>query len=55
VAGVVQSPSGRRWVLVAMVNHPRAAEARPVLEALTQWVFNDAGSPETAGQDSAQP
>jgi len=55
VAGVVQSPSGRRWVLVAMVNHPRAAEARPVLEALTQWVFNDAGSSDPAGQDSAQP
>lgn len=42
VAGYVLSNSGLRYVLVAVVNHPNAGAARPVLEALTQWVARDA-------------
>ncbi len=42
VAGYVLSNSGRRYVLVAIVNHPQAAAARPALEALVQWTLRDA-------------
>lgn len=38
IAGVVDAQSGRRYVLVAIVNHPNAAAARPALEALVDWV-----------------
>jgi D-alanyl-D-alanine carboxypeptidase/D-alanyl-D-alanine-endopeptidase (penicillin-binding protein 4) len=37
VAGYVDAKDGRRWVLVAIVNHPQASAARPVLEALIDW------------------
>lgn len=42
LAGVVDAPSGRRWVLVAVVNHPQAQGGRGVLEALLRWVAQDA-------------
>jgi D-alanyl-D-alanine carboxypeptidase/D-alanyl-D-alanine-endopeptidase (penicillin-binding protein 4) len=38
IAGVVDGQSGRRYVLVALVNHPNAGAARPALEALVDWV-----------------
>lgn len=38
IAGYVDAPSGRRWVLVALVNHPNAAAARQALERLVEWV-----------------
>ena len=41
VAGYVLGNSGRRHVLVAMVNHPQASAARPVLDALLQWAAQD--------------
>ena len=41
VAGYLLAPSGRRYVLVGIVNHPNAAAARPALEALIQWSAND--------------
>jgi D-alanyl-D-alanine carboxypeptidase/D-alanyl-D-alanine-endopeptidase (penicillin-binding protein 4) len=41
VAGYVLAASGRRYVLVAIINHPRAPDARPALEALLQWVLRD--------------
>lgn len=42
LGGIVDAPSGKRWVLVAMVNHAQAQGARPVLEALLRWVAQDA-------------
>ena len=42
VAGYVLSNSGRRYVLVAIVNHAQAGAARPALEALVQWTMRDA-------------
>jgi D-alanyl-D-alanine carboxypeptidase/D-alanyl-D-alanine-endopeptidase (penicillin-binding protein 4) len=42
VAGYVLADSGRRYVLVAIVNHPRALVARPVLDALVRWTMRDA-------------
>ncbi len=41
LAGYVLSNSGRRYVLVAVVNHPQAGAARPALDALVQWVLRD--------------
>ncbi|MEY2810555.1 MAG: hypothetical protein RLZ66_2066 [Pseudomonadota bacterium] len=38
VAGYVDGQDGRRWVLVAIVNHPQASAARPVLDAVIDWV-----------------
>ena len=37
IAGYVLGNDGRRWVLVALVNHDHAAAARPALEALIDW------------------
>ena len=42
IAGIVDAPSGRRWVVVAVINHPQAGAARPVLDALLRWVAQDA-------------
>lgn len=42
LAGYVLSDSGRRYVLVAMINHPHANAARPALDALVQWTMRDA-------------
>jgi D-alanyl-D-alanine carboxypeptidase/D-alanyl-D-alanine-endopeptidase (penicillin-binding protein 4) len=41
VAGYVLSNSGRRFVLVAIINHPNANAARPALDALVQWTLRD--------------
>ena len=38
VAGFVDGASGKRWVLVAVLNHPHANAARPALDALIDWV-----------------
>lgn len=37
IAGYVLGSDGRRWVLVALVNHERAGAAKPALEALIDW------------------
>lgn len=49
IAGYVLAGSGRRYVLVAIVNHPNATAARPALEALVQWTTNDPTSPTPPG------
>jgi serine-type D-Ala-D-Ala carboxypeptidase/endopeptidase (penicillin-binding protein 4) len=41
LAGYVLGASGKRYVLVAMINHPNAGAARPALDALVQWTIND--------------
>lgn len=41
LAGVVDGDSGRRHVVVAVVNHPQAEAARPLLEALVAWAQHD--------------
>jgi D-alanyl-D-alanine carboxypeptidase/D-alanyl-D-alanine-endopeptidase (penicillin-binding protein 4) len=41
LAGVVHGNSGKRYVLVAMVNHTNASAARPALDALIDWVARD--------------
>ena len=41
VAGYVLGASGRRQVVVAIINHPNANAARPALDALVQWAAQD--------------
>lgn len=48
LAGIVDAPSSKRWVLVAIVNHPQAHAGRGVLEALLRWVAQDAPEGKTA-------
>jgi D-alanyl-D-alanine carboxypeptidase/D-alanyl-D-alanine-endopeptidase (penicillin-binding protein 4) len=31
--------SGRRQVVVMLVNHPSAAESQPAMDALLRWVY----------------
>ena len=41
VAGYVHAASGKRYVLVAIANHPQAAAARLAIEALVDWTARD--------------
>ena len=41
VAGFVQADSGRRYILVAVINDPNAGAAHPVLDAAIDWVERD--------------
>jgi D-alanyl-D-alanine carboxypeptidase/D-alanyl-D-alanine-endopeptidase (penicillin-binding protein 4) len=40
-AGYVHGASGRRYVVVAVANHPNAAGVRPALDALVDWAARD--------------
>jgi D-alanyl-D-alanine carboxypeptidase/D-alanyl-D-alanine-endopeptidase (penicillin-binding protein 4) len=40
VAGFVLASGGKRYVLVAIVNHPNADAARPALDALIEWTLD---------------
>jgi D-alanyl-D-alanine carboxypeptidase/D-alanyl-D-alanine-endopeptidase (penicillin-binding protein 4) len=42
VAGYVLADSGRRYVVVAVVNHANASAARPALDAIAEWAASDA-------------
>ncbi len=44
VAGYALSNSGKRYTVVALINHPNAHAARPALDAVVQWVLRDAPS-----------
>jgi D-alanyl-D-alanine carboxypeptidase/D-alanyl-D-alanine-endopeptidase (penicillin-binding protein 4) len=41
VAGYVLGASGRRYVLVAIINHPNAGAAKAALDALIEWTARD--------------
>ena len=43
VAGYVLGATGRRYVVVAIVNHANANAARPALDALVEWASDDLG------------
>ncbi len=38
IAGIVHGSGGRRYVVIALVNHPNAGATRPAMEALVEWV-----------------
>jgi D-alanyl-D-alanine carboxypeptidase/D-alanyl-D-alanine-endopeptidase (penicillin-binding protein 4) len=46
VAGYVLANSGRRYVVVAIANHPDAGAARPAFDALIDWAVDDAPHPD---------
>jgi D-alanyl-D-alanine carboxypeptidase/D-alanyl-D-alanine-endopeptidase (penicillin-binding protein 4) len=48
IAGYVLADSGKRYVVVAIVNHANAGAARPAFDALVRWAAGDA-RPETTG------
>ena len=50
IAGYVLAASGRRLVVVAMINHPNANAARPVFDALVHWAAHEAGTPAPASE-----
>ncbi|NRF66704.1 D-alanyl-D-alanine carboxypeptidase/D-alanyl-D-alanine-endopeptidase [Aquincola sp. S2] len=39
IAGFALGHNGRRWIVVAIVQHANAGQARPALDALVQWVI----------------
>jgi serine-type D-Ala-D-Ala carboxypeptidase/endopeptidase (penicillin-binding protein 4) len=41
VAGYVHAANGRRYVLVAIANHPNAPAVRPAIDALVEWAVKD--------------
>ena len=41
VGGVVHAQSGKRYVLVAIINHPNANAARSAIDALVTWTAKD--------------
>ncbi len=45
VAGYVHGSGGRRWVVVAIANHPHAGAVRPAIDALLEWAARE---PQTA-------
>ncbi|WP_284615713.1 D-alanyl-D-alanine carboxypeptidase/D-alanyl-D-alanine endopeptidase [Aquabacterium humicola] len=42
IAGYALGPNGRRWIVVAIVQHANAGQTRPALDALVQWALADA-------------
>jgi serine-type D-Ala-D-Ala carboxypeptidase/endopeptidase (penicillin-binding protein 4) len=41
IAGYVIDAHGRRWTVVALVNHPNASRVQPALDYLVQWVYRE--------------
>jgi serine-type D-Ala-D-Ala carboxypeptidase/endopeptidase (penicillin-binding protein 4) len=44
LAGYVIDAEGRRWIVVAIINHPNAARGQSALDGLVQWVYRSAGT-----------
>jgi D-alanyl-D-alanine carboxypeptidase/D-alanyl-D-alanine-endopeptidase (penicillin-binding protein 4) len=46
IAGYILDTTGRRWVVVCLINHPKVsnAHARPIFDALLQWVHSAPGN-----------
>jgi D-alanyl-D-alanine carboxypeptidase/D-alanyl-D-alanine-endopeptidase (penicillin-binding protein 4) len=41
LAGYVIGAEGERWIVVALINHPNAANGARALDNLVQWVYRD--------------
>ena len=50
LAGYVIDGQGRRFIVVAIVNHPNAFRGGDALDNLVQWVYREAGSAERVGR-----
>jgi D-alanyl-D-alanine carboxypeptidase/D-alanyl-D-alanine-endopeptidase (penicillin-binding protein 4) len=40
IAGYLLDRSGRRWVVVFLVNHPKSSAAGLAQDALLEWTYN---------------
>lgn len=45
IAGYLLTPDARRYVIVAIINHPNAQAARPALDALLDWGLRGESAP----------
>ncbi len=50
LAGYVIDAEGRRWIVVAIINHANAARGAPALDFLVQWVYRNAAAAERMPQ-----
>jgi D-alanyl-D-alanine carboxypeptidase/D-alanyl-D-alanine-endopeptidase (penicillin-binding protein 4) len=50
LAGYVIDAAGRRWIVVALINHPNAQRATPALDFLVQWVYRNGSAYEANPQ-----
>ena len=41
IAGYVFAQSGRRYVVVSIINHPNSAAAQPAHDALLEWIYRN--------------
>ena len=41
VAGYAEGDSGRRYIVIGLINHPNASAARPALDRLIEWTVQD--------------
>jgi D-alanyl-D-alanine carboxypeptidase/D-alanyl-D-alanine-endopeptidase (penicillin-binding protein 4) len=58
MAGYVLDRTGRRHTVVMIVNHPRATESDPAMDALLSWIYEGAGRTNRAtdrGRATANP
>jgi D-alanyl-D-alanine carboxypeptidase/D-alanyl-D-alanine-endopeptidase (penicillin-binding protein 4) len=39
IGGVMRDAAGRDWIVVAIINHSRADQGQPALDALLQWLW----------------
>jgi D-alanyl-D-alanine carboxypeptidase/D-alanyl-D-alanine-endopeptidase (penicillin-binding protein 4) len=46
IDGYILDTAGRRWAVVCLINHPKVnnASARPIFDALLQWVHSAPGN-----------
>jgi D-alanyl-D-alanine carboxypeptidase/D-alanyl-D-alanine-endopeptidase (penicillin-binding protein 4) len=48
IAGYLLDRHGRRYTVVMIVNHPRAPETDPAMDALLEWIYNGPTDPARA-------
>lgn len=46
LAGYVLDNTGKRWIVVFMINHPRSRQGKAAMDALLQWLVEQGTSPD---------
>ena len=44
IAGYLLDRGSRRWIVVMIVNHPKAGAAQPAMDALAEWTYESAAA-----------
>jgi D-alanyl-D-alanine carboxypeptidase/D-alanyl-D-alanine-endopeptidase (penicillin-binding protein 4) len=55
IAGFVQDRTGRRYVVVAMANHPNAPQADAALDALLKWIYEGGAAAKAPARPKFRP